>query len=171
MSKDTNIVVLIGRLVRDPEMRYTSNGTAVVKFSIAVGEKFKQNNEWQDYTNFFDVTVWGNQAVNCEKYLKKGSQVNVSGSLKQTRWVDKTNNQNRAKVEVIANTIQFLSLQPTNDTGNKPAQKPATKQPQPNNQNDSVPDPWGDFETGGSSSYGDMPENVDHIGFDENPPF
>ncbi|HBD95072.1 MAG: hypothetical protein A2015_02240 [Spirochaetes bacterium GWF1_31_7] len=154
MSKDTNSIVIIGRLVRDPEIRYTPSGTAVCKFSIANGETIKQNNEWKDYTNFFDVVVFGNQAINCEKYLKKGSKISVVGSIKQNRWEDKTTNQARSKVDIQCREIMFLT--PANDGNNqtsttsaepdkqqkivnKPAQKPNRE-----DNNEYVPDPWAD---------------------------
>lgn len=168
MSKDLNVVALIGRLTRDPEIRYTSSGTAVVKFSLANGERIKQGNEWIDYTNYFDAVVFGNQAENCDKYLRKGSKVNITGSLKHTRWQDKETQQTRSKVEIMCQTIGFLDTKPadgsgsssdypkktTNNTGN-------TKQAK---QDDNlIPDPWG-------SSSNDMPEYPD-FGSDDDIPF
>ena len=164
MSKDTNSIVIIGRLVRDPEIRYTPSGTAVCKFSIANGETIKQNNEWKDYTNFFDVVVFGNQAINCEKYLKKGSKISVVGSIKQNRWEDKTTNQQRSKIDIQCREIQFLSSanegnsnnnqQNTNDTSkNKTSTAPAKKDPKESSlYNDQIDDPWGN---------NDMPEAIE----------
>ena len=109
MSRDLNHVALIGRLVRDPEIRYTAGGQPVTKFSIANNVTYMQNNERKNFVNYFDVNVWGNQAVNCEKYLKKGSQVAITGNLRQNRWEDKTTKQIKSKVEITANSVQFLS--------------------------------------------------------------
>lgn len=106
---DINSIVLVGRLVKNPEIRYSATGTAVLRGSIAVNESIKKNNDWQNYANFFDFVAFGNTASNCEKYLKKGSQIAVVGSLRQTRWTDKTTNQNRSKIEIMATSIQFLS--------------------------------------------------------------
>lgn len=172
MSKDLNSVVLVGRLVKDPEVRYTPSGTPVARISIANGERIKQNNEWTDFTNFFDVTIWGNQASNCEKYLRKGSQIAINGSLRQNRWTDPATNQTRSRVEVIANSIQFLSpasgqnmqggqvnYPQNNNSGvaNMPTQ-PST----PKN-NGFIPDPWGDAGTPVSSDVGDPFGGVDNI--------
>lgn len=188
MSKDLNLVVLIGRLVRDPEIRYTPNGTPVARFSIANGEKFKQNNEWKDHTNFFDVVVWGNQAVSCEKYLKKGSQISVEGVLRQSRWNDQASNQPRSRIEIVANSVQFLTpsgggqqtsgnfqgamSQSESQNYERPA-APRQQSPQPQKQNyqqsnDFIPDPWGDTNFNSSSeesSSGNYDVNDDDIPF------
>lgn len=108
MAKDLNYVVLIGRLVKSPELKYTSSGMAVAKFSIACNDSYKQGEERKEYANYFDITVWNNQAINCEKYLKKGSQVAVNGVLRQNRWQDKQSGQTRSKIEITANSVQFL---------------------------------------------------------------
>ena len=107
MSKDLNNVFIIGRLTKNPELRYTSNGNPVTKFSIANNNSYTKEGNKVDETNYFDVNVWGNQAVNVEKYCKKGQQVAISGSLKQNKWTDK-DGQNRAKIEITANSVQFL---------------------------------------------------------------
>lgn len=115
---DLNNVNIIGRLVRDPEIRYTQNGTAMARISIA-------NNSIEnkkEYVNYFDVNVWGKQAENCNQYLKKGSQVAISGTLRQNRWTDQTG-QNRYKIEINANIVQFLShakKEEKNETFNDP---------------------------------------------------
>lgn len=114
MSNDLNQISIIGRLVREPEIRYIANGTPITKFSIANNTVFMQNNEKKEMVNYFDIIVWGNQAINCEKYLKKGSQVAIVGSLRQNRWTDKTSGQNRSKVEITANVVQFLTKNENN---------------------------------------------------------
>jgi len=148
MSRDLNQVFLIGRLVKDPEIKYTASGTPVTKFSIANNISYMQNNGLVEDVNYFDVNVWGNQAVSCEKYLKKGSQVALSGSLRQNRWDDKTSGQKRSKIEITANTIQFLNTQPggagasgkpSNNTDKKPA---ASAQKPYKEQNGIIEDPW-----------------------------
>lgn len=121
MSKDLNQVTLIGRLVKKPEIKYTTSGQAVSKFSMAVGESYMVNNEKKEITSFFDIVVWGNQAVNCEKYLNKGSQTAISGRLRQNRWTDQTTGKNLSKVEIIADSVQFLTTTPKPEGNNKPA--------------------------------------------------
>jgi single-strand DNA-binding protein len=105
---DTNTVVLIGRLVRDADLKYTSNGKAVTKFSLAVNEKRKEGDVWKDYANFFDVTLWGQIGESIITYLIKGKQISVVGKLTQERW--QQDGQTRSKVAITATTIQLLSV-------------------------------------------------------------
>ena len=100
MSWDINQVILVGRLAKDPELRYTQQGTPVCSFSIA-------NNQGQESTSYFDIVTWNKQAENCSQYLSKGKQIAVNGRLSQRKWQDQ-NGQNRYKIEIIANTVQFL---------------------------------------------------------------
>jgi single-strand DNA-binding protein len=110
---DVNHVVLIGRLTRDAELKMTPKGTAVVKFSIAVNRRKKNEDQWEDEANFFDITVWGKQGEALHKYLVKGKMVGVDGELNQDRW--QQDGQNRSKVEVLANYIQLLGGNNGND--------------------------------------------------------
>ncbi len=104
-----NKVTLIGNLGRDPELRYTPQGTAVCNFSIATNEKRRdRSGEFQDITTWFRVTLWGQQAENAAKYLAKGRQVYIEGRLKLEEWKDKDGN-NRFTLDVTASEMQFLS--------------------------------------------------------------
>jgi single-strand DNA-binding protein len=103
---DLNHVVLIGRLTRDAELKYTSGGQAVCKFSIAVNRRKKSGDQWEDEANFFDIVVWGRQGESLHPYLVKGKMVGVDGELRQDRW--QQDGQNRSKVEIIANYLQLL---------------------------------------------------------------
>jgi single-strand DNA-binding protein len=103
---DLNHVVLIGRLTRDAELKYTANGQAVCKFSIAVNRRRKNGDQWEDEANFFDIVVWGRQGESLAQYLVKGKMVGVDGELRQDRW--QQDGQNRSKVEIIANYLQLL---------------------------------------------------------------
>jgi len=144
MARDLNQVFIIGRLVRDPEIRYTPSGTPVTKFSIANNSAFMQNNDKKEYVNYFDINVWGNQAVTCEKYLKKGKQVAIVGVLRQNRWNDKTSGQTKSKVEITAFNIQFLT--PMSGTQNIPSDsqhETVKKDKKPDNEA-IASDPWGD---------------------------
>ena len=102
-----NHVVLIGRLTRDAEMRYTSGGTAVSKLSLAVNYRKKTGSGWTEESNFFDVSIFGKTAENLSQYLLKGKEIAVEGELRQNRWQD-TEGNNHSKVEVIGNNIQLL---------------------------------------------------------------
>jgi len=103
---DLNHVVLIGRLTRDAELKYTPNGQAVCKFSIAVNRRKKNSDQWEDEANFFDIVVWGKQGESLHQYLLKSKMVAVDGELRQDRW--QQDGQNRSKVDVIANHVQLL---------------------------------------------------------------
>ena len=102
-----NRVVLIGRLTRDPELRYTSgNNSAVCNFTIAVDRGFTGQNGERE-ADFIPVVVWNKQAENVKNYLNKGSQVAVEGRI-QVRNYDDQNGQKRYVTEVIANNVEFL---------------------------------------------------------------
>jgi single-strand DNA-binding protein len=103
---DLNHVVLIGRLTRDAELKYTANGQAVCKFSVAVNRRKKSGDQWVDEANFFDVVLWGRQGEALNQYLVKGKMVGVDGELRQDRW--EQDGQNRSKVEIVAGNLQLL---------------------------------------------------------------
>jgi single-strand DNA-binding protein len=103
---DLNRVVLIGRLTRDAEMKFTPSGQAVSKFSLAVNRKRKVGDQWEDEGNFFDAVLWGRQAETLNQYLVKGKQIAIDGELKQDRW--EQDGQKRSRVEVVVNNIQLL---------------------------------------------------------------
>lgn len=116
-----NKVILLGNLTRDPEVRYTPNGTAVAGFAIAVNERRTDKNtgEAKDKVDYFDIIVYGKQAETCGQYLEKGALVLVEGKLNQRRWDDKATGQKRSKVEVIAAQYGGVTFMPRNR-----AQKP-----------------------------------------------
>ena len=103
---DLNHVVLIGRLTRDAELKYTPGGQAVCKFSIAVNRRRKNGDQWEDEANFFDIVLWGKQGESLNQYLVKGKMVGVDGELRQDRW--QQDGQNRSKVEIVATYLQLL---------------------------------------------------------------
>jgi len=103
---DTNIVVLVGRLTREAELKYTPSGTAYSKFSLAVNKRKKDGDQWKDEASFFDVVLWGKAAEGLNQYLVKGKQVAIQGELSQNRWTQ--DGQARSKVEISAHDIQLL---------------------------------------------------------------
>jgi single-strand DNA-binding protein len=103
---DINRVVLVGRLTRDAELKYTSGGQAVCKFSIAINRRRKSGDQWEDEANFFDIVLWGRQGEALNQYLLKGKQVGIEGELRQDRW--QQDGQNRSKIEIVASNIQLL---------------------------------------------------------------
>lgn len=102
-----NKVLLMGNLTRDPELRFTASGTAVAGFGLAVNRKYKSGDDWKEDVCFVDITVWGRQGENCAEYLNKGSGVFVEGRLNMQSW-ETQDGQKRNKLEVVANTVQFL---------------------------------------------------------------
>jgi single-strand DNA-binding protein len=102
---DTNQVVLVGRLTRDAEIKYTTSGKAVTKFSLAVNDWYKAG-EGRKKVSFFEIVLWGKLAESLDKYLIKGKQIVVTGKLTQERW--QNNGENRSRVTVTAVTIQLL---------------------------------------------------------------
>ncbi|MEA1928509.1 MAG: single-stranded DNA-binding protein [Candidatus Auribacterota bacterium] len=103
-----NTVILAGNLTRDPEVRYTPQGSAVSNFGLAVNRTYKsRDGDKKEEVNFFDIEVWGRQAETCGEYLKKGSPVLIEGRLKQDSWENKEG-QKRNKVKIRAMRVQFL---------------------------------------------------------------
>jgi single-strand DNA-binding protein len=106
---EQNNITLVGRLTHDPEVRFTTKGQAVCRFSIAVNRRYKdQAGTWQDDTSFVPVVVWGDSANRCGERLKKGGPVHVEGRLQSRAWETKEG-QKRTSLEVIARRVQFLS--------------------------------------------------------------
>ena len=105
-----NRAIISGNLTRDPELRSTASGTAVLGFSVAVNDRRKnpQTGEWEDYPNFIDCTMFGPRAESVSRYLSKGSKVTVEGKLRWSQW-EKEDGSKRSKVEVVVDEIEFLS--------------------------------------------------------------
>lgn len=101
-----NVVALIGRVVADPELRYTPNGMAVTTLRLAVDRRFKSQSGEKE-TDFFDVIAWRQSAEFAANYLTKGRLVAVQGRLQQRSWVQQ-DGQKRSKIEVVADNLQGL---------------------------------------------------------------
>lgn len=108
-----NKVMLIGNLTKDPELRYTPQGTAVVNLRLAVNRKFRSNKsqELKEETCFVTAVVWDKQAEACNQYLHKGSPIFVEGRLQSRSWEDNAG-QKRSVIEVRAERVQFLGTAP-----------------------------------------------------------
>lgn len=103
-----NKIIIVGNLGRDPELRYTPQGTAVCSFSVATNEKRRDKaGDMQDVTTWFRVTLWAKQAENASKYLTKGSPVYIEGRLRIEEWTDR-DGQQRQSLEVNATDMQFI---------------------------------------------------------------
>jgi single-strand DNA-binding protein len=103
-----NKIILVGNLGRDPELRYTAQGTPVCTFSLATNERRKdRNGEMQDQTTWFRVTLWNRQAETASQYLQKGRQVYIEGRLRVEEYVDR-DGKPRQSLEVTATDMQFI---------------------------------------------------------------
>lgn len=133
-----NLVILMGNLTRDPEIRYTPKGTAVADFGLAVNEVwFTANGEKREEVSFVDVTCWEKSAEWSGKFLKKGCNVHVTGKLKMETWDDKQTGKKMSKLKVIAQKLTpcFATWKdgskppPSDDDARPSAQTPAQRQP------------------------------------------
>jgi single-strand DNA-binding protein len=103
---DINHVVLVGRLTRDAELKFTNSGFAIAKLSLAVNRRVKKEDSWQEEANFFDAVMMGKRAEALAQYLQKGKQIAVEGELRQDRW--EQDGQRRSRVEIFVTNIQLL---------------------------------------------------------------
>ncbi len=109
MAGSVNVVVLVGNLTRDPEIRVIGSGTSVCSLRLAVNDRVKDQvtGEWGNRPNFFDIDVFGGQGERCAQYLAKGRQVAVQGKLRWREW-ETQDGQKRQAVSVVADNVQFI---------------------------------------------------------------
>lgn len=116
-----NSVTITGNLTRDPETREIGNGS-VTSLRVAVNDRRKVGEEWQDVANYFDVSVFGGLGENCARFLERGRGVAIAGKLRWREW--ETDDGKRQAVSIIANEVQFLSSgsgsSQTDDGGDEP---------------------------------------------------
>ena len=156
-----NKVFLIGRLTRDPELRYTTSNIATATFSIAVNRNFTNQNGERE-ADFINIVVWRKQAENVKNYLTKGSQVAIDGRI-QTRTYDGQDGQKRYVTEVVADNVQFL------DTRNSSVQaNPSTSGPSPYDFADQAPSPAPQTTDVASDPFADFGSSIE-ISDDELP--
>lgn len=129
---NANLVILIGNITRDLELRYIPGGQAVVEFSIAVNQRYKDKaGQSQEKTDFIPIVAWGKQAELIKQYLGKGSSVYVEGRLQQDSWEDKNDGTKKSKIKVVAQRVQFLDRAKNSETaegdGAKWAKEPPAK--------------------------------------------
>jgi len=116
---EQNQVNLIGRLTRDPELRYTPKGDAVCRLDLAINRNYKgASGDWQQETSFVPVVVWRDTAVRCNERLKKGFPVSVTGRLRSRSWEDKEGKK-RTVLEVQAQRVQFLQSETSGGDGDE----------------------------------------------------
>ena len=140
MARGVNKVILVGNLGKDPEVKYTASGSAVVNITVATSESWndKQTGEKQERTEWHRIVFFRRLAEIAGEYLRKGSQVYIEGKLQTRKWQDQ-NGQDRYTTEIVANEMQMLGAR-GQDAGNRPPQgggfraeapaQPAAAQPQ-----------------------------------------
>jgi single-strand DNA-binding protein len=116
---DINHVVLVGRLTRDAELRYTNSGSAMAAISLAINTRRRRDDQWVDEAHFFDAVVWGKTAESLSPYLTKGKQIGLEGELRQNRW--EQDGQRRSKVEIFTRNIQLLGSRGGDGMGGGPS--------------------------------------------------
>lgn len=106
-----NRVNISGNLTRDPELKASQGGTAILRFSVAVNDRRKNpsSGEWEDVPNFIDCVVFGNRADALSKFLSKGTKVAIEGKLRYSTW--EKDGQKRSKVEVVVDEVEFMTAQ------------------------------------------------------------
>ncbi|RPI24216.1 MAG: single-stranded DNA-binding protein [Acidobacteria bacterium] len=141
-----NRVILVGRLGKDPEMRYTAGGAPVTNFSLATNETWKdQSGERQERTEWHNIVVWNKLAETCNQYLSKGKLVYIEGRLQTREWDDRDGNKRRT-TEVVASDMKMLERRsdaaPVHDapTERPPAERPPAAKPmEPGITDDDIP--------------------------------
>ncbi len=137
MAGTVNKVILVGRLGRDPELKYTPSGAPVAKFSLATDESFKdKTGEKQEHTEWHNIVAWNKLAEICGEYLTKGKLVFIEGSIRSRQWQDQAGNK-RTSYEIIANQMQMLGSKA--DSERMPGA--GVSRPAPERQAPSVPPP------------------------------
>jgi single-strand DNA-binding protein len=115
MSGSVNKVILIGRLGKDPEVKYTPSGAPVAKFSLATDEVFKdRSGEQQKRTEWHNIVAWNKLADICGQYLTKGKQVYIEGSIRSRQWEDQAGNK-RTAYDIVASRMQMLGSKADSD--------------------------------------------------------
>jgi single-strand DNA-binding protein len=109
MPKSVNKVILVGNLGKDPEVKYTPNGTPIAKFSLATNERFKdKSGEWQDRTEWHNIIAWQRLAEIVGEYVTKGSKVYIEGKLQTSSWEDRQSGEKKYRTEIIARDLVLL---------------------------------------------------------------
>lgn len=135
MSGSLNKVMLIGRLGKDPELKYTPSGTPVAKFTLATDESFKdRSGEQQQRTEWHNIVAWSRLAEICSEYLTKGKQVYIEGSIKSRQWEDQSGSK-RTAYEIVAREMKMLGSKGKevegngNGAGRYPREEPEQTEP------------------------------------------
>ncbi len=127
-----NKVILMGNLTRDPEMRYTTSGTAIANISLAVNRKwYNEARELQEEVTFVTVDAFGKQAETIGQYFKKGNPIFLEGHLHQDQWVDKQTGEKRSRLKVVLRNFQFLPSGQSREGGSPPSPRRSAADSEP----------------------------------------
>ncbi len=141
MAGSVNKVILIGRVGRDPEVRYTSSGTPVATFSVATDESFKaKNGEQQQHTEWHKVVAWSKLAEICGEYLTKGKLVYIEGSIRSRQWEEHQSGNKRTSYEIVARNMQMLGSRSDSERAASGVTRPAATSAQNEERYDSGPE-------------------------------
>jgi single-strand DNA-binding protein len=131
MAGSVNKVILVGRLGKDPELKYTPSGAPVAKFSLATDESFKdRTGEKQDRTEWHNIVAWNKLAEICGEYLTKGKLVYIEGSIRSRQWQDQQNNK-RTSYEIVASSMQMLGSKSDSERSSGGMDRPAPERRTP----------------------------------------
>ena len=131
MAGSVNKVILVGRLGKDPELKYTPSGAPVAKFSLATDESFKdKTGEKQEHTEWHNIVAWNKLAEICGEYLTKGKLVYIEGQIRSRQWQDQSGNK-RTSYEIIANQMQMLGSKAESGGGGGGSSRPAPERRPP----------------------------------------
>lgn len=124
-----NKVILLGRVGKDPEIRYTANGEPVANFTLATNEKFTdRTNTRQERVEWHKIVVWGRQAEACKNYVVKGKQLLIEGKIQSKEWTDKEE-QKRTSFEILATQVHFVSDGGGKENAPHPSSRPQKGRP------------------------------------------
>lgn len=114
MASDINAIFIVGRMVRNPELKYTQSGTAVCSFSIANNRAYVTGGEKKEQVSYFNCVAWAKIGEVIAEYCKKGSRIGIEGRLKQRSWEDQ-DGKKRSTLEIVVDNFQFLDSKPQGD--------------------------------------------------------
>lgn len=150
-----NKVILVGNLTRDPEVKYTSGGTAVTEVGLAVNRTWfdKQQNQKREETTFVDVTLWGRQAEVAGEYLSKGRSVLIEGRLQLDTWDDRETGKKRSKLRVVGENMTMLGGR--GDGGSGGGGRSSSQQERRSSSADDAVDSFYDSNSGSDDGFSD----------------
>jgi len=145
MAGSVNKVILIGRLGKDPELKYTAGGTPMARFTLATDESFKdRSGEQQKRTEWHTIVAWGKLAEICGEYLNKGKQIYVEGSIRSRQWEDQSGNK-RTSYDIVARQMTMLGSRADSEraapaaASRDQAEPPAPAEPEPDITDEDIP--------------------------------